>query len=255
VKHQRDIIVKPLLFILLGVAFAIGTGCSQEKNPLIVYAGKGLNRPTEEIRLSFERRHKIPLTIVYAGSNTLLTTIRKTKMGDIFIPDSVEYIKNAKQLVTTSRYIANHIPAFIVRTDNSKRLQSFADLMQERVKIAVGNKSMTAIGRITEKIIAASDQPESFRRNIVVTGSTVNELLQLVVSREVDAALLWEDMLQWPEAKGLQLVTIPDTINHPETISVAVLATSTNPEKAALLANFVATEGKEIFAKHGFRVK
>ena len=102
---------------------------------------------------------------------------------------------------------------------------------------------------------AASGQQEAFRNNIVVTGSTVNELLNLVANQEVDAALVWTDMIQWPEAKGLKLITIPDAINTPKEIRVAILATSTNPKQAALFADFVATEGQKVFIKNRFRVE
>jgi len=244
-----------ILLLLLGVSLALIVGCNQKKTPLVVYAGKGLKKSMEEIRLAFEDRHHIPLSIIYAGSDTLLTTIQKSKKGDIFIPGSAPYILELREQVAAIRPVAKHMPAFLVRADNPKQLRTFADLMAAGVKIAVGNKDMCAIGMVAESIIAASEQPETFRRNIVVTGSTVNELLNLVVTGEVDAALAWEDMLQWPEAKDLQPIAIPDAINAPEEIQIAILASSVNPKHAALFADFVATEGKASFAKHGFRVE
>lgn len=244
-----------LLFILLTVIFACSYGCSQEQDPMVIYVGKGLKKSMKEIHHSFEQQYKIPLSIIYAGSDTLLTTIHKTKKGDIFIPGSATYIEKLQVKVTTSQHLADHIPAFAVRADNPKNLLSFTDLMQTGIKIAVGNKDMCAIGRVAEDIATNSGQQNLFRQNIVVTGSTVNELLLLVANAEVDTALVWTDMLKWPEAEGLQLITIPDAINTPKEIRVAILSTSTNPEQAALFANFMTTEGKKIFAKHGFRVR
>ncbi len=243
------------LWIVLVMGFIAFAGCVREQPPLIVYAGKGLRNTMEKIRQDFEEKHGIPVSIIYAGSDTLLTTIQKSKKGDIFIPGSAPYIAELREQVTTIRPVAKHMPAFLVRADNPKRLRTFTDLMAAGVKIAVGNKDMCAIGMVAETIIAASEQPETFRRNIVVTGSTVNELLNLVVTGEVDAALAWEDMQQWPEATGLQPVAIPDAINAPEEIQIAILASSANPKQAALFVDFVATEGKASFAKHGFRVE
>ena len=209
----------------------------------------------EEISISFENQHDIPLNIIYAGSDTLLTTFQKTKKGDIFIPGSTIYIKNLQGQATTNYHIADHIPSFIVRSDNNKQLQTYTDLTMKGVKIAIGNKDMCAIGKVAEKIISESKQQESFKHNIVVTGSTVNELLSLVTKGEVDAALIWEDMLHWPEAQGLKLITIPESINSPKKIHLAVLATTTAPKQAAIFTEFMKTQGRIIFAKHGFRVK
>ena len=254
-KHRWKIILKLSLLALLGASLALTSGCNNKKTTLTIYAGKGIKNSMEEIKQSFENKHHIPLSIIYAGSNTLLTTIQKSKKGDIFIPGSLNYIKQIQDQVTTNQHIADHIPTFAVRTDNAKQLTSYKDIMQEGIKIAVGNHDMCAIGKVAEKIISNSNQQELFRNNIVITGSTVNELLSLVVNNNVDASLIWEDMLQWPEAKALHPVAIPDAINTPKEIHIAVLKYTTNPKQAAIFVDFVATEGKAIFAKNGFRVR
>jgi len=254
-KPHQGSLIKLGLFILIIVTLAIPFGCRQKKSPLTVYVGKGLKSAMEEIAQSFETKHNTPLSIIYAGSNTLLTTIQKSRKGDVFIPGSKLYLLKLGEQVTSSQQVAFHIPSFIVRADNSKSLQSFDDLMKKGVRIAVGNKDMCAIGKVAETIIAASEEQELFRRNIVVTCSTVNELLDLVINREVDAALAWEDMEKWQGTEGLQLVSIPESINVPKEIWVAVLSYSENPKQASLFADFVATEGKQIFQRHGFRVQ
>ena len=63
---------------------------------------------------------------------------------------------------------------------------------------------------------------------IVITASTVNELLQLVVNNQVDAALVWKDMLKWDIAKELTEITIPDSLNRPKKIFVSTLSTTTD---------------------------
>jgi len=256
--HRETKTFRILLLATLALCLAIGTGgCSRSgiDHPLVVYSGKGLSNAMEEAKTAFQQRHKIPVTIIYAGSDTLLSTIQRTRRGDIFIPGSATYIQRAGDLIRSDKYVADHIPAFIVRADNPKNLQTFADLLADGVKLAVGNKDMCAIGRVAEKIIAASDQQAAFRKNIVITGSTVNELLQLVNDREVDAALAWTDMLKWPGAAGLRGVAIPEAINSPKEIRVTVLAFSTDAQRAALFADFLTTEGKAIFTRHGFGVR
>lgn len=158
-------------------------------------------------------------------------------------------------LVTNDQYVAQHIPSFIVRADNSKTLHVYSNLLAPGVKIAIGNKDMCAIGKVGEAILNNTDSEENFRSNIVVTGSTVNELLHLVKDKEVDAALVWSDMLTWESAGDLKEVSIPGNINKIKEIRVAVLSTSTNPKKASQFADFVSSKGQKIFSKHGFGSK
>ncbi|MDP2105630.1 MAG: extracellular solute-binding protein, partial [Desulfobulbaceae bacterium] len=250
IMEQRTNICKVVLLAALGVWLALGVGCSRDERPLVVYVGKGLDFPMEEVKQVFEKQHQEnPLTIIYGGSETLLSTIQKTRKGDLFIPGSAGYISSAGDLVKEDRYVADHLPVFAVRADNPKNLQTFSDLLADGVKLAVGNKDMCAIGQVAEAIINASDRQAAFRDNIVITGTTVNELIKLVADGEVDAALVWADMLQWPEGKGLRRVEIPSAINTVEEIRIAVMTTSASPQSAALFANFLVTEGQAIFAR------
>ncbi len=111
---------------------------------------------------------------------------------------------------------------------------------------------MCAIGMVGEAILKDSEPESNFSSNIVVKGSTVNELLNMVVDEEVDAALVWNDMLKWDAAKELGHIFIPAKMNKIKEIRVTTLFTSSNPKQAKHFADFVATEGRTIFLKHGF---
>lgn len=238
--------------ILVGIVIAHSAGCSKEPKELVIYAGKGLKFAVDEIVEGFSRLHNVRINLVYAGSDTLLTTLQMTHKGDIFIPGSAHYVKEAGELVTEDHYLAMHVPLFVVRTDNPRPLNNYSDLLLPGVRIAIGNKDMNAIGRIAESMMSKAPRDQDFRSNVVVTAATVNELLQLVIDKEVDAALVWEDMLEWKNANGLEAIAIPAEINQPKEIRVAVLASSHAPKTAKQFAQYAATEGRKIFEKHGF---
>ncbi|OOZ42573.1 extracellular solute-binding protein [Solemya elarraichensis gill symbiont] len=191
----------------------------------------------DEIVWLYEKQHGVKVSLIYAGTNTLLGTIQETNVGDIFLAGSKSYIKKAGDLVANSYYVAQHIPTFTVRKDNEKGLKNYTDLIEDGVQIAIANK-----------------EDENFRKNIAIIGSTVNELLSLVVDREVDAALVWTDMITWEEAAELTEIAITETVNKLNEIWIAELSTSKQPQKAEAFARFVATEGKAIFSRHGFGV-
>lgn len=241
-----------LLILLLGVCVGLLFSCQKVKDPLVVYSGKGLKSAMEEVRQVFEKEHGRKITIVYAGSQTLLNTIRKTRKGDVFVPGSAVYIVKAGDLVVRHELIAKHVPAFAARVDGLVGINKYDDLAVPGVRIAIGNKDMCAIGRAAEKIIVLSGEKAEFAKNIVVTASTVNELLALVAKAEVDASLVWKDMLEWPEAEDLVLIEIPSEVNIINDIPAAVLATTMDREGADLFMDFMSKQGKAIFLDHGY---
>jgi molybdate transport system substrate-binding protein len=238
-----------LLFLPL---FFLLSACGASSEPITVLAGKGLQLPVDEIKALFEQKEGVKVTVIYSGSETLLRTLKSTQRGDVFIPGSPGFIKEAGALIASDQFIGWHVPGFAVRADNPRQLRTYEDLLNPGIRIAVGNKDMNAIGRLTDLILKDVSEAISFRNNIVVTSSTVNELHQLVVSREVDAAFIWLDMLHWPGSEVLRRIDIPAEFNKPREIRVATLATSNHPKLASRFAHFVATDGNAIFEKHGF---
>ena len=151
--------------------------------------------------------------------------------------------------------IALHIPIVGIHKDNPKGIQSFADLAGPGVKIGIGNKDMCSLGRISKRIIAKSEGKESLMKNTVIQVSKLNELFDLLNRKKVDAVIIWTDMLHWPGGEDLQGLTIPSEINEIKEIHAAVLSLSENPKWARIFSNFVASEGKAVFAEYGFSRK
>ncbi|QFY88890.2 substrate-binding domain-containing protein [Magnetovirga frankeli] len=228
------------------------SGCGHEPATLLVYAGKGLKYPVEEIRRQYEQIKGVQVQVVYAGSDTLLATIRKTHRGDIYIPGSKTYLQQADDLVVRASAIAWHVPVFAISTGKIDRLRRYEDLLAPGVRIAIGNGQMAAIGRVADSLLQQMPAEQGLAENIRVRASTVNELIDLVATGQVDAALIWRDMLRWSQGRGLGQVPLPEPVNLVKEVPAILLSTSTAPDAAADLYDFIQSRGKEIFRQHGF---
>jgi molybdate transport system substrate-binding protein len=240
------------LLVFFGVCLLFIARLADKEEKLIIYSGKGLKKPMEEIRAAFREKHDIELDIIYAGSKTCLGTIQETKRGDIFVPGSVDAINDAGDLVVSHQYIALHVPIVCVHKDNPKGIHEFDDLARPGVRLTIGNADMCSIGAVADAIISESELRDDIRNNIVIRSATVNGLLNLAVKKEVDAAIIWKDMMAWPESKDLVAIEIPHDINQIKEVHVVVLSVSENVNNAQLFAEFMATEGRAIFEKNGF---
>ncbi len=251
--YRKSVSARIFVFLFLSALILFSSSCSNEPKTLIIYSGKGLKIAVAEIVSNFKQHEGVDISVIYAGSKTLLDTIKKTRRGDVFIPGSQSYVEQAGNLITHHEFVAVHVPTFVVSRSRSKDLKNYHDLLMPDVRLAVGNKNMAAIGRITEAILQDAPDKDNFRDRIIVTASTVTELLQLVANEEVDAALVWKDMLQWENAAGLNEVKIPESLNRTKEIRVGTLSTSTEQELARRFADYASSDAaKAIFVKHGF---
>ena len=88
-------------------------------------------------------------------------------------------------------------------------------------------------------------------RSLVFT----NEVADLIVQKEVDCGIMWNDMLTLPKYKDIKGIQLPADNNVIIEIHVAVLATSQDKASAQIFADFVASEGKTVFKKYEFGEK
>jgi len=248
--YKKAVFFTFLLFT--GAIILFFSGCANQDKKLIVFAGKGLKVAVEDIVHSFEQKYRVNVNVVYGGSQTLLTVIQKTHKGDIFIPGRLQYIEQADDLVAYYKIIAEHRPAVVVRSDNTKEIFSFQDLTRPGISLAIGNKNTCALGMITEELLERSGKLPDFLKNVVIQAATADELLDLVVNGEVDAAITHAHLLTLPKSKELRRVDIPASFIQPQKIPLGVLRVSENRKIADLFCTFVDTEGSEIFKKHGF---
>lgn len=249
------------LLAMATAAFACGcTGTTADtpaaadtaKPELLVYCGAGMREPMDEIAAVFTNETGIPINYVFGGSNTLLTQMNLTKMGDVYMPGATAYFDSARNmgLVEEESLVVYHVPVIAVPKGNPAGITSLEDLAKPGVRVALGDNPATAIGQLTDKLLAKNNLLEDVEKNLVTRSGTVNELLVYISMGQADVGIIWED-LYVPEK--MDLVYIPNTENLVKVVPIGVLTSSEHKPEAEQFVAFVASdEGKVIFAKHGF---
>ena len=235
-------------------------GQAQPAKPaeLLLYCGAGIRPPAEELAARFERRTGQHVAIDPAGSEILLSRIRISRLGDLFMPGESYYVDQAQQqnLVSRRAVACYFIPTILVAKGNPKSVQSLEDLLRPGVKVAIGNPEACAVGLQTRRIWDKNKLSwEDLRKNVVFQSLTVNELGTLVKTGSVDAAIVWDAVAaMYPDSA--QAIPIPLERNAISTVEIAVLTTSKSPEAAADFLRFATSaDGREIFRKHKYSVE
>ncbi len=226
---------------------------------IVLCAGAGLIKPMTEIVKNFENETKGNVDIHYGGSGELFATLSTTGC-DVFIPGAFFYTKKAEKEgfidKKTTEKVTKHIPAFIVQKGNPKNIHSFSDLTQPGLKIALGDPRAVAIGKVAVKMLKNSGDYNRVKKNISIYAGTVNQLLIYMAMKQVDVAIIWEDMLSWAKEKGkLEIIPIPKNENTIKTIPASVGSMSKNKKMANSFNKYLINKkSKKIWKKWGFEL-
>lgn len=249
--------------ILVGVLFV--SGCSgktaaemkpREPKSLLVYCSAGLKDPVEEICQTFNSRYEgLDINYSIAGTAQLSSQILLTQKGDVYAVSDAEELKplQDKGLVAWERSLVYHTPVLAVPKGNPGGINKLSDLTRQGVRVALGDAGAVPIGKIADKMLEENGILEAVNKNVVVRTATVNELLVYLSSRQVDAAIVWEENCR--SAKGtVEVVEIPELEEYVKITKAVVLSCSQENELARELAEFMGSpQAMEIWEKYGYR--
>ncbi len=226
---------------------------TEEPHSLLVYCGAGMRKPMDELGSLFEVEYGIPINYNYAGSNTLLSQMELTQMGDVYMPGATYYFDIAKEKGITDyeQRVAYHVPVIAVPKGNPAGITSLADLAKPGVTVILGDSKAAAIGKLADKILEENGIYDTVANNIIARGATVNELVVYTSMEQADASIIWEDLVV--NSEKMEIVEIPREQNIIKIIPIGTLTFSEKKDTATKFVDFVASpEGKAIFEKHGF---
>ncbi|MCK9151960.1 molybdate ABC transporter substrate-binding protein [Methanobacterium alcaliphilum] len=252
-------IVALILIAVLAVTSGVFNTNSSTSGEITVLAGAGFTKVGNELVTAFNKKYPDSKVIMkYGGSGELFGTLQTTKSGDVFMPADYKYMQDAMNSEfienDTVQNITKNIPVIAVAKGNPKNINSLDDLANSGIKVGIGDAKGPAIGKTTAKILNASNLTSTVESNVVVKTTTVNQLLTYLISGQVDAVIIWEDMATWEESKGkIEIVNISESQNKVSTVPIAVTTFTENKALAQKFEEFVVSpEGQAIWKKWGF---
>jgi len=233
-------------------------GCSPgapQEAKLLIYCGAGLRPPLEQIASEFAEQHGVKVECDYAGSEVLLSRIKLTGRGDLYMPGDGYYVDMAENegLIASQQDVCYFVPVIMVQKGNPKNIRTLADLSRPGIKVGLGDPKACAIGRKCSKIFAKNKIAErDIDKNVKYRSLTVNELGNHIKVGALDAVIVWDAVAACFPDEG-QVVPIPAEQNVISTVAIGTLKSSAHPEQTAKFVEFITSaRGKEIFAKHHY---
>jgi molybdate transport system substrate-binding protein len=253
----KPLIVSILVIVLLVVVLLWDSGPLVDEASLLLYCAAGMKMPIAAVATQYEQEYGVPVRIQYGGSGTLLSNLRISGAGDLYLAADSSYIDLARGqgLVAEALSLAHMRPVIAVAKGNPKGIASVDDLLQSDVKVALGSPDAASIGQTTQILLEQRGAWASLEQAAQTRGVfklTVNEVANDVKIGAVDAGIVWDATVnQYPE---LESVPIAGSEEVAVNITVGVLNSTKQPTAALRFARYMAARDRGLlhFEQHGF---
>ncbi len=249
-------LVKGLVLAVLVLVVTLGCCGREEPKTVNVFAGSASKPALEEAAAAFERETGIKVYLNLGGSGTVLSQMKVSKSGDLYIPGSPDYMviaENSGVIDAESVQIITYlVPAILVPKGNPANIQSLADLARPGVEVGIGNPEAVCVGLYAYEILEYNGLLEEVTPNIVTHAESCAKTASIVALKSVDAILGWRVFSMWHDTVDMVCLK-PQHIPRLAYVPGAVSTFTKDRDSAEEFLDFlVSARGQEIFRKWGY---
>ena len=257
---KTALMIRIMKVVLMGMLLLIAVGgCAQEEQKAITaFCGSASKPAMEEAAEVFERETGIKVYLNFSGSGTMLSQMKVSKSGDLYIPGSPDYMVMAEkdgvvepETVTIVSYL---VPAILVQKGNPGNIQALSDLAGPGIEIGIGNPEAVCVGLYAYEILEYNNLLAGIQPNIVTHAESCSKTATLVALKSVDAILGWRVFSEWHDTIDVVYLQ-PEQIPRLSYIPGAISTFTRDRESARRFLDFlVSPQGQEIFSGWGYIV-
>ncbi|WP_258359629.1 molybdate ABC transporter substrate-binding protein [Moorella sulfitireducens] len=256
------------LIAVIVLAVFLSTGCTSTKEngkpagrgetgELHVFAGAASKPPLEEIAALFMQKTGVKVNLTFGGSGTVLSQMKLSRQGDIYIPGSSDFMEIAKREgvvdAGTEEILVYLIPTINVPKGNPQGIRSLNDLARPGVRVGMARPDTVCVGLYGVEILEKAGLAEKVKNNIVTYAESCEKTANLVALKQVDAVMGWDVFEKWEPDKIETIYLKPEQVTRIGYIPAAISNFTANREIAVRFMAFLASEeGKNIFRKYGY---
>lgn len=254
VKRPAKLLTALLVTITLSLTGVVAQATGKA---LTVFCGAASKPAMEEAAKLYENRTNTRINLLFGGSGTMLSQMKLSKRGDVFIPGSPDYMTKAERdgMIDpkTIKILAYLVPAIGVQPGNPKGIRALADLARPGVSVAIGAPESVCVGLYAIEILEQAGLRREVMKNVVTHAHSCAAVENLLVMKKVDVVLGWDAFSKWHPGKIETVFLKPHNIPRLAYIPAAVATSSASKETSGNFIEFLASpEGKKIFEKWGY---
>jgi len=240
-----------MIFLPLG-------GCAKgEQKTITAFCGAASKPAMDESAQVFEKKTGIKVYCNYGGSGAILSQMKLSKSGDLYIPGSPDYMVMAERAgvvkAESIKIISYLIPVIAVQHGNPKNIQTLSDLAQPEVKVGIGNPEAVCVGLYAIEILDYNHLLADVVKNIVTQAESCEKTATLISLKSVDAVIGWHVFHDW-DPDNIDVVYFkPEQLPRIAYIPAAISTFTKDSESAQKFIDFlISPQGQDIFRKWGY---
>ncbi len=221
--------------------------------PEIVLFSGGVNRLAVESTIrEFAEREGVEVTRSYNGCGILVGEMKAGKLPDAYFACDTSFMTSVGEIFLDTEDVSETDMVILVPGGNPKNIRSLADLGREGLKIGVANPEQSALGALTQTLLAELGLRDAVNKNVRTQVPTADLLVNKIRTGSLDAVVVYE----------ANTAMVRDTmeiirIEHPAAKAVQPIAVSKGSRHKHLTARLVealkSAESKQRFESAGFR--
>jgi molybdate transport system substrate-binding protein len=228
------------------------SGPPADRSPVVIYVAAAVRPSVEHAAVTFERETGIKIELRVGASEDLLSKLKITRQGDLFLPADDSYVAQARAsgLIEQDYAVGSLTAVAVFRADFPKDAKEITwdDIFRDSFRLAQPNPG-TAIGKRTHEGL----EPTGLWARIVATRpvemGTVTEAANAVKLGSADGAIIWDaTAAQYPE---LKVVRLPNLDRVTASVTVAVCKEAQSRSEARWFAEYLAGDGQTHFRAAG----
>ncbi len=246
--------------VLVGglAALLLWKGDPDKPEPLILQCAAALREPIEAIVPTYAQQTNQPIEVRYGESQKVLTDLKLSKQGDLFLPADDSYIVDAQKenLLDDVFPLATMNAALAVKKDSTKQIEKWGDLLRDDIGVAIANPEAAAVSRLTAAHLGS--RWDDLRKRAVSLGP-VTQVANAIkagqgpdAGRPIHAGIIWDCMVASPNYSDLKLISLPELKGVTATVRIGVVKGGHRTEAAKAFAQYLSTACGDIFKTYGF---
>ena len=252
---MRTLLASGCVAVLIAIFFIIGAG--DDASALEVFAGSASKPALEACARLYESGNDVKVDLHFSGSGTMLSQMKMTGRGDLYIPGSPDFMELAigDGVVEpdTIRILAYNIPVIAVQRGNPKNITSLDDLLRDDVRVAIGNPGTVCLGLYAVELFEHNGISDRLRDGPKVYAESCSKTAALLALGSVDAVIGWRVFGAW-NPERIEIVHVrADRVPRISYIPAAISTFTRDRERAQDLLDFLGSDAcKRVFGENGY---
>lgn len=240
--------------VLAGAGAVSHLGCRNRfggglPNRLFVHCAAVLRRPMTSIAELYREQSGTHVDLQFGGSNTLLSQIQLTGMGDVYIAADESYLAMASRagICQGAVTLGTLFPVLVHRRLSSTSIEGITDLVRPDLRVALAHPGQAAIGRVTRDLLRREGIWESVLQNVNATGvlmPTVGAVASAVALGSADVGVVWHSVAM--QQRELAMIADTRLESHSSRVQAAVLCGAKDTTRADDFLAFVRMDARSM---------